>query len=281
MLHDVFISYTQPDRETAFRTHDLFEASGLRSWIAVSPSHGISQGADYEGEIVRAIKASSVYVLIWSQYGNRSENILRELRQYVKGRPIIPFLLDYTAPSENISLYIEGKQHIDGRRNLSQALNELLIAVRRYSITPGAENDTPTDKLLLNAGLELLRQRNYTQAATRLRQYYDIAPSDPDAAFYLTLALIARTPTKKLDGLVVKRLEGILPPTNGAARLLLAILKAGYYTCNGFRVPAPSPEQLLTDVTIDGDAAAALLEHLDETRDNLVWRHVHQLLTNQ
>ena len=54
MQHDVFISYTQPDRNMALRIHELFQAQGLTSWIAVSKSNGIAVGQGFEGEIVAA-----------------------------------------------------------------------------------------------------------------------------------------------------------------------------------------------------------------------------------
>ena len=282
MPNDIFISYTQPDLETASRAHDLFQANGLVSWIARSPSIGIPIGADYEGEIVRAVKTSRCFVLIYSKHCNVSENILQELRQHkkVKGQQFILFRLDNTPFGDNISLHLEGSQYIDARRNLPQALTQLLTAVRRGPNALSGD-DLSTDQLLLNAGLRLLEQKNYAQAATRFQNYYDISPDDPVAAFYLTLALIAGRPAKKLDGLVVRRLEAILIQADGAARILLAILKEGYYSGNGFNMPPPSPDELLDDATIDPEAAAALLFHIDEPRDNLVWKYIHKELTNQ
>jgi tetratricopeptide (TPR) repeat protein len=279
MPSNIFISYTQPDRETASRAHDLFQANGLHSWIARSPSIGIPVGADYEGEIVRAIRASHSCVLIYSNQCNQSENILQELRQHkkVKGQQFILFRLDNAPFGDNVSLYLEGSQYIDARRNLPQALTQLLTAVRRGPNAVSGD-DIPTDQLLLNAGLRLLEQKNYAQAATRLQQYLDIEPDDPVAAFYLTLALIGGRPAKKLDGLVVRRLEAILMQADGAARVLLAILKEGYYSGNGFNVPPPSPEELLENATIDPEAAAALLFHIDEPPDNRAWKYIHKQL---
>lgn len=278
---DIFISYTQPDRETAFRAHDLFQANALVSWIAVSSSNGIPVGANFEGEIVRAIKASRTYVLIYSDYCNRSENILRELRHRVEGQPLILFLLDDASFADDISWYLKGSQHIDARRNLPQALNHLLTTVRRCGSNSVSRDNVSTDQLLLDTGLRLLQQKNYVQAATRLQQYLDIAPDNPVAGFYLALALIAGRPTRKLDGLLVRQLEGVLVESTGAAGVLLAVLKEGYYAGNGFRMPPPSPSELLKNTTIPGEAAAALALHLNEPPDNQVWQWIHHQLLNQ
>jgi len=59
----------------------------------------------------------------------------------------------------------------------------------------------------------------------------------------------------------------------GFINVLLAIVKRGYYTLNGFKVPPPSVEELMDEVTLDSGKADDLLVHLDEP-ENDVWRLV-------
>lgn len=286
MSHDVFISYTQPDRVTAFRAHDLFQANGLVSWIAVSPTNGIPAGKAFEGEIVRAIRASSHFVLIYSAWCNESPNILRELGQLAK-QQLFVLRLDNSGFSDDLSWYLKNAQHIDARLNLPSALNDLLLAIRDSGRRPANPSGlsgsaaTSTDKLLFHNGIQLLAQRRYSEAVTLLQQYLNIEPADPRAGFYLALALIAGQPTRKLDGLLVRRLESILDQKTGSTRVLLAILKEGDYTGNGFRMPPPEPPNLVNGATIDPEAAAALLLHLTEPSQNLVWSFIQKQLRNQ
>jgi hypothetical protein len=59
------------------------------------------------------------------------------------------------------------------------------------------------------------------------------------------------------------------------ANVLLAIVKYGYYCSNGFKVAPPSPEQLMTGATLEGDKAEQLLTHLNEP-ENEIWQMVWQ-----
>ena len=279
MQHDVFISYTQPDRNMAFRIHELFQAQGLASWIAVSGSNGISVGQGFEAEIVAAIAASKVFVLVYSDYCNKSNNIIREVRLRWNGQPTIILRLDSSPFEKGLSYYLTGLQHIDVSRDHSkEALTRLLSAVIGYVRGHAPAGLGPTDKMLFSAGIKLLAQKKYREAANTLQQHAEIAPDDPQTRFYWALAVIAGRKTRELDGLLVKKLvEALHPfrqdPNAAFINVLLAIIKQGYYRLNGFKVPPPSIDELLQGVRLDGEKAAGLLTHLDEP-ENEVWRLV-------
>ena len=77
MPNDVFISYCQPDKPEAQYIHDLLQANGIASWIAVSKSNGIRSGNGYDGQIVKAIEGSRVFLLVYSRYVNESMEVSR------------------------------------------------------------------------------------------------------------------------------------------------------------------------------------------------------------
>jgi hypothetical protein len=285
MQHDVFISYTQPDRTMAFRIHELFQAQGLASWIAVSKSNGIAAGQGFEAEIVTAIAASKVFVLVYSDYCNRSENIIRELRQRWNGQPTVILRLDASPFEKGLSYYLTGLQHIAvSRDDTKDGLRQLLTAVTGHVRGHASTGSASTDKMLFSTGMKLLRQKKYPEAANTLRQHMEIAPDDAQSHFYWALAVIGGRKTRQLDGLVVKKLLQALEPflrdRNAAfINVLLAILKQGYYALNGFKVPSPVIEELLQGVVLDGEKAAGILTHLDEPENN-VWRQVAYQFAN-
>ena len=61
MQRDVFVSYSQPDHERAFELVERLEARGLTVWIA---PRDISPAADWAAEIIDAISAARLMVLV-------------------------------------------------------------------------------------------------------------------------------------------------------------------------------------------------------------------------
>ena len=277
-IHDVFISYTQDDSKLAVEIHGMFQAQHLVSWMAPSPLNGVPVGQGFEREVVKAIKSSKAFVLVYSDYCNKSDNIIREVR-HREGRPIIILRVDHSPYAEELSYYLKGLQYIDySKDNRKETLNRVLSAVDRQvnGHIPAAKGST--DQMLFLAGLKLLRQKKYPEAATTLQQHAEIAPDDPQTRFYWGLAVMGGRKSRRLDGLLVKKLEQSLQPfcqdrQVAFINVLLAIIKHGYYTSNGFKVPGPSIQELLQDVSLDSEKAADLLTHLDEP-ENEVWRLV-------
>lgn len=279
METDVFISYTRPDSSKAFLIHDILQSNQLRSWMAASGSNGVRAGKFFKGEIVRAITSSKVFVLVYSDHCNRSEEILKEVQHRPKGQPTIVVRLDKSPYNDGLSNHLRGIRHIDVLGDDPRdAFNRLLLDVRRCIHGPAQTEST--DQSLLSAGLSLLQQRKYDEAADALEQYVHIDADNNQARFYLALALIGGKKTRKLDGLLVKKMEDFLHPAlgspdDGFINVLLALIKHGHYTQNGFRVPAPTVVELMKEVYMDNENAALVLAHLDEP-DNMVWQVVSQ-----
>jgi hypothetical protein len=203
--------------------------------------------------------------------------------------------LDASPYEGELSYYLTGPQDIAvSRDDTKEALQRLLTAVTgfvrghaaahvsggnaRAGTASGGKTsagNTSTDKMLFSAGMKLLGQKKYPEAANTFRQYMEIAPDDAQSHFYWALAVISGRKTRQLDGLVVKRLLGSLEPflqdpDAGFIKVLLAILKQGYYALNGFKVPAPGVGELLQGVRLDNEKAAALLTHLDELENDVL-----------
>jgi len=107
-IHQVFISYSSPDRALA---HDLcvhLEAQQIPCWIA---PRDVVPGSDFPGSIVDAIDASKVMILIFSKNSNNSPHVVRELtRAVTRNILIIPFRIEDILPTKNMDYLINVAQ---------------------------------------------------------------------------------------------------------------------------------------------------------------------------
>lgn len=108
MAHDIFVSYSQPDRAAAFALAQRAEARGLRVWIA---PRDVMPGADWASEIIDAISNARLMVLVFSGNSNDSGQVRREVERAAhKQVPILPFRIEDVLPSKSLEYFL-GTQH--------------------------------------------------------------------------------------------------------------------------------------------------------------------------
>ncbi|MBR3905590.1 MAG: toll/interleukin-1 receptor domain-containing protein, partial [Clostridia bacterium] len=77
MNHDVFISFSFKDINKAMQVvNELLSRHGIRCWICTKEIDG---GSSYKQDIVNAIMASKLTVLLWSKNAAASLDIPREI----------------------------------------------------------------------------------------------------------------------------------------------------------------------------------------------------------
>jgi hypothetical protein len=76
LAHDVFVSYASDDKIVADAACATLEAAGIRCWIAPRDLHA---GDDYAEAIVGAIKASEIFLLVFSAIAQDSRDVRNEL----------------------------------------------------------------------------------------------------------------------------------------------------------------------------------------------------------
>lgn len=107
-MHDCFISYSHKDTQIAITIQSLLEQNGIRCWIDFRDA---TPGIDYAGSIVRAIKASSVFVLVLSRNSSVSNHVLNEINSAVNaGIMILPFKVDDGDLNDSMEYYL-GRTH--------------------------------------------------------------------------------------------------------------------------------------------------------------------------
>jgi len=111
MAHDVFLSYSAADKDTALAVLAGLEKQGIRCWIA---PRDIPAGSEYGQQIVDAVKACRVFVVVFSTGANASPHVRREVERAVSlDRTIVPFRVENVAPTGAMEYCLGGTHWLD------------------------------------------------------------------------------------------------------------------------------------------------------------------------
>jgi TIR domain len=106
-----FVSYSQPDRECAHAIVAHLEAQGVQCWIA---PRDISPSSDWAEEIIDAIAAARVMILVFSASSNQSPQVRREVERAVhKQVGILPFRIEDVVPSKSLEFFLSSQHWLD------------------------------------------------------------------------------------------------------------------------------------------------------------------------
>jgi adenylate cyclase len=111
MAIDVFLSYAAPDRAAALAVLAGLEANSVRCWIA---PRDIPAGSEYGQQIVEAIKACHIVVVIFSASANSSPHVRREVERAVSAqRVIVPFRIENIMPTGAMEYALSNTHWLD------------------------------------------------------------------------------------------------------------------------------------------------------------------------
>jgi hypothetical protein len=111
MAHDVFISYSSKDKKVADAVCVKLESQKIRCWIA---PRDVPPGQSWAGVIVEALSKSKVFVLVFSDGSNKSNQVIREVGEAVdNGIPIVPLRIEDVEPSQEMRYYIKSIHWLD------------------------------------------------------------------------------------------------------------------------------------------------------------------------
>jgi hypothetical protein len=112
MAREIFVSYSQPDRQCALELTEYLEANGLSVWIA---PRDVSPAAEWAAEIIDAITSAHVMVLVFSGSSNGSPQVRREVERAVnKDLRILPFRIEEVQPSKSLEYFLSSNHWLDG-----------------------------------------------------------------------------------------------------------------------------------------------------------------------
>lgn len=109
--YDVFISYSDKDRDMVSTICNKFEEIGLKCWFAY---RDIPPGEKWSSHIVGAIKASKVFLLVFSSNSNTSDEVEKEIGLGLKYcDALIPFRIEDIPLSDSIEYHLNNVHWID------------------------------------------------------------------------------------------------------------------------------------------------------------------------
>jgi hypothetical protein len=141
---NVFVSYSQPDRDTAFGIVKHLEREGIPCWVA---PRDIDPGVDWAAAIIDAIAGSCVMVLVFSASANTSPQVRREVERAVnRGVAILPFRVEDVQPTRSLEYFLSSQHWMDAfppplelhYARLGTYLRPLLAAAQERSVTSAA-----------------------------------------------------------------------------------------------------------------------------------------------
>jgi hypothetical protein len=131
-MSDVFISYSQPDAACAHEMVSLLEAHGVKCWIA---PRDIAPSADWAAEIIDAISAAKVMVLVFSGSSNQSAQVRREVERAAhKQVNILPFRIEDVLPSKSLEFFLSAQHWMDAFPPPREAYYQRLCAYLKAQI---------------------------------------------------------------------------------------------------------------------------------------------------
>jgi hypothetical protein len=108
---DVFVSYSQPDRECAFQLVAHLESQGTGVWVA---PRDISPATDWAEAIIEAISGARLMVLVFSAHCNASPQVRREVERAVHREiPILPFRIEDVLPAKSLEYFLSTPHWLD------------------------------------------------------------------------------------------------------------------------------------------------------------------------
>ncbi len=129
MAHDIFISYSHKDKVVADAICSYLEFKGSRCWYA---PRDIVPGEDWAASIIEAIKSTKVMVLVFTDFSNVSQQVMREVNNAVSnGVTVVPFKLTDSMPTKGMEYYLSTVHWLDAmNRPLDISIKHLDELVR-------------------------------------------------------------------------------------------------------------------------------------------------------
>jgi len=129
MAYDVFISYSNKDKNAADAVCAILEKNKIRCFIA---PRDITPGVPFAEAIIDGITGSKVFVLIYSSNSNKSVQVIKEVDRAVHhGIAIIPLRLEDVPMSKQLEYYVSNVHWLDALTPpLEKHINKLCIVIQ-------------------------------------------------------------------------------------------------------------------------------------------------------
>ncbi len=134
MNHDVFISYSSKNKNTALAVCHVLEQHRIKCWMA---PRDIPPGADYGDVIDEAILACRVFVIIFSEPASVSPWVKGELNlAFTEAKYIVPYRIDQTALKGAMRVMMNQMHWVEAYPDAESKFDELVAGIARYLNIP-------------------------------------------------------------------------------------------------------------------------------------------------
>lgn len=125
MLKEIFISYCSENADAAEKICDSIESNGNACWIA---PRDVMPGTIYAEQIIKAIKAAKILVLICSSHTYKSAHVRNEVeRAFSQGKTIFPFRMEDAPLGEALEYFLATSQWIEAWKPPFDEKKQLLL----------------------------------------------------------------------------------------------------------------------------------------------------------
>src|ERR1700760_1427092 len=138
MAGEIFISYRRADAVWARLLYDRLHAEGIEAWYDAQ----VGAGQDWRIETAKALEASRIFVLLFSENAAQSSDIAKELAAAVlEKKLIVPVRLENIAPKGAFLYELASRNWINAYENAEARLAELAKGLA-HLVKTGARDES-------------------------------------------------------------------------------------------------------------------------------------------
>jgi hypothetical protein len=121
---DIFISYSNKDKDIAFDICTYLENVGLECWLA---PRDVKAGKNYGGEIVSAVKNNKIFLLILTSESSVAKHVANEVDcAFTNNKPIVTFKIGDFTISDTLGYYLNSLHWLNVNEKYQESFNALL-----------------------------------------------------------------------------------------------------------------------------------------------------------
>lgn len=173
--YDIFISYSDKDRELAQRVYEALKAEGLKCWIAFND---IPHGEVWAKAITQGIKNSKTFLLILSNNSNSSDQVLREIEYADKQKKkLYCYKVENLVVSDAIDYFISSIQQFEAQgitfeKAIERILSEFIrfLEIEKNNIIEPQISNIVMAQRYFDEGKKFYDENNYQEALMSLFQ---------------------------------------------------------------------------------------------------------------
>ena len=209
MPQEVFISYSSIDKPYADNVCSILEQDGIPCWMA---PRDITPGVAFAESIIRAIKESKVFILVYTQNSNGSQQVIKEVDRAVHhGLTVITLRLEDVKMSDQLEYYISDVHWLDALTPpLEEHINRLSKVVKML-LSKDEVKDDDIEKAIRKGTLRMGKTGKPGSGTGRYRFPWKsaVASAAVIMAILVVVLLVIPRLSKQLDKSVA-----VLPFTN-------------------------------------------------------------------